>query len=99
MPTAAVGAAPTLGWDGAVTIVVLGLGLIVMMADWLQPHLTFTLMVTIKGAGRGSLGSGGAQLSPTRCAPPATTPTSLATQPHDTPRCRPAWPAARRSAC
>lgn len=34
-----------LGWDGAITIVVLALGLIVMMADWLAPHLTFTLMV------------------------------------------------------
>lgn len=39
---------PTLGWDGAVTIVVLGLGLIAMMADWLAPHLTFTLMVRRK---------------------------------------------------
>ncbi|GBF94386.1 sodium sulfate co-transporter [Raphidocelis subcapitata] len=49
---AAIGAAPQLGWDGAVTIVVLGLGLIVMMADWLQPHLTFTLMVGVLMAAR-----------------------------------------------
>jgi hypothetical protein len=36
-----------LGWQGAVTIVVLGIGLILMAGDWLAPHLTFTLMVGI----------------------------------------------------
>eukprot|EP00775_Hariotina_reticulata_P002336 gene2336-2644_t len=36
-----------LGWEGAVTIVVLVLGLVVMMGDWLAPHLTFTLMVGV----------------------------------------------------
>ena len=37
----------SLGWDGAITIVVLALGLIAMMGDWLAPHLTFTLMVGV----------------------------------------------------
>lgn len=37
----------TLAWDGALTIVVLAIGLIVMMGDWLAPHLAFTAMVGV----------------------------------------------------
>jgi hypothetical protein len=44
----AVSSMVALGWEGSVTILVLGLGLVVMIGDWLAPHLTFCLMVSMR---------------------------------------------------
>ena len=50
------------------TIAVLAIGLIVMMADWLAPHLTFTLMVRAGAGGPGGV-PGSRRQPPTSQAP------------------------------